>query len=223
MGLMKKPPCAEGALILGNGSSIDRMMPPFWDHVRGMQSAGRLMIVGTNRCLALSSLFTHSIRLDAAVIRDSYHNLFLEPRYANAYHELWRAFDGWRVGPSEDRTTDCDQFVRQVASWQPADCRDANGEMAVMKNSSVVLSAVNWSFLHGAREIALLGVDYCGSFAHMRPPYGGAEIGWRGVYDRPVPGPIEKQFAAALIGVQAAGGSLVNLSDGSELRAVPTA
>lgn len=219
-------PSSPRALILGNGPSVDRMPPDFWAWIRDEHAASGLMIVGTNRALVLSALFAHDIPLDAVVIRDTYHNLFLQPAVASAYHELWRAFDGWRVGPAEDRMTDCDEFVRQSPGWQDG-ALDRNGELLVMRNHSVVLSALNWAVIRGARDIALLGVDYRAHpvpFAHFRPPYDHAEIGWQGLYDgdKPVPAKIEREFAAALAAVRAAGGgTLVNLSEGSALKAIP--
>lgn len=218
--MSRNPPSALGALILGNGSSLDRMPASFWSGAAAMQRAGTLMIVGTNRCLVMSTLFAHDVRLDAVVIRDSYHCLFLDSAVASAYHELWRACPAWRVGPAEDRTTDCDEFVRQVPGWQPEISLDQNREAAVCRNHSVVLSAANWAWLHGARVLMLLGVDYRGGFAHLRPPYTHAAIGWQGLYDRPVPPAIEREFSAARQAILDAGGSIVNLSPDSALQAI---
>ena len=100
---------------------------------------------------------------------------------------------------------------------------DRNGEAAVVKNSSVAVMAASWAFQHGARQLMLVGVDYTGPHARMVRPFDSCAVGWRGLYDRPVPGGIDKQFAAAVTAVEAAGGMLLNLSPRTRLEAVPLA
>ena len=179
------------------------------------------MLIGTNRALCFVSPV--GITFDVLVIRDTYRNLWHDQRWGAKYHdELWRPCQAWKVGPAERRVTHCDQFVRQAGGWQFERAPDANGEIAVMKNSSVVLMAANWAFLQGAREIALVGVDYRGRHATMVDPYNAQSPGWEGQYDRPVHESIERQFAAAVAAVESQGGRMVNLSPNTRLQAVPS-
>jgi len=205
----------KAAVIVANGSSVDRMPDEFWRAC----SRPDVLLVGTNRALCFRSL--RSAGLDAMVIRDTYRDLWCDQRFGEAYHrDFWKPADCWKVGPADRRVTHCDQFVRQAPGWQFAGNRDHNGEAAVMKNSSVAIMAANWAWLQGAREIYLIGVDYHGPHAAMIEPYAGASVGWEGNYDRPVPAGIERQFARAVSAVESAAGVLRNLSDDSRLAAV---
>ena len=183
------------------------------------QGDGRCMLVGTNRVLCLAAL--QAVRWDALVIRDCYRDLWLDQRWGAKYHEeLWKPHPAWKVGPSAERVTHCDEFVRFVPGWQHEPVRDANGELAVMQNPSVVLMAANWAWLAGAREIYFVGVDYAGGYARMVRPYDNAEAGWAGQYARSVPERIERYFRQARDAVEAAGGRMLNLSPRSRLKAI---
>jgi len=191
------------------------MPDEFW------RACGRrgVLLVGTNRALCFKAL--RGVRLDAMVIRDTYRDLWHDQRFGETYHrDFWKPADCWKVGPSDRRVTHCDQFVRQAPGWQDRPTPDRNGELAVMKNSSVAIMAANWAWLKGAREIYLLGVDYHGPHAAMVEPYRCASVGWEGNYERPVPTGIEEQFARAAVAVESAGGVLWNLSPDSRLAAV---
>ncbi|MBL7133523.1 MAG: hypothetical protein ISS78_05445 [Phycisphaerae bacterium] len=212
----RQAPRQGRAVIVGNGSSVDAMPPAFW------RDCGRhdVMLIGTNRVLCFAS--PAGAAFDVLVIRDTYRNLWHDQRIGARYHdELWKPHAAWKVGPADRRVTHCDQFVRQAGEWQFESAPDANGEIAVMKNSSVVLMAANWAYLQGAREIALVGVDYHGRHATMVDPYGAQSPGWEGQYDRPVHESIERQFAAAVAAIQSQGGRMVNLSPNTRLGAVP--
>ena len=206
----------ERAVLVANGSSVDAMPPAFWAAVR----RSRVLRVGTNRVLCFAAL--QGVRWDVLILRDTYRNLWHDPRWGAKYHEeLWKPAAAWKVGPADRRVTHCDQFVRQAPGWQFDRTEDRNGEAAVMKNSSVVLMAANWAFLAGVREIFLVGVDYRGRHARMIEPYEGLSPGWEGLYDRPVPESIERQFAAAESALRSGGGRMINLSPGTKLQSVP--
>ncbi len=213
----RRAPRQGRAVIVGNGSSVDDMPPAFWRDC----ARHDVMLIGTNRVLCFASLA--NVTLDVLVIRDTYRNLWHDQRVGARYHdELWKPHPAWKVGPADRRVTHCDQFVRQAGRWQFEPALDANGEIAVMKNSSVVLMAANWATLHGARNIALVGVDYRGPHARMIAPYAARSPGWEGQYDKPVHEAIERQFAAAAAAIESQGGRLVNLSPDTRLQAVAT-
>jgi len=192
------------------------MPPAFWQAV---QADADCMLVGTNRVLCLAALQT--VRWDALVIRDCYRDLWLDQRWGAKYHEeLWKPHPAWKVGPSAERVTHCDEFVRFVPGWQHERVPDANGELAVMQNPSVVLMAANWAWLAGAREIYFVGVDYSGEYARMVPPYDRAETAWQDQYHQAVPERIERYFRQAREAVEAAGGRILNLSPRSRLKAI---
>jgi hypothetical protein len=208
----------ERAVIVGNGSSVDAMPPAFW---RACQQPGTVL-VGTNRVLCFRRL--QDVAFDALVIRDTYRNLWHDQAVGIRYHEeLWKPAACWKVGPADRRVTHCDEFVRFAPGWQHRRVVDANGEAAVMMQSSVVLMAANWAWLEGARELYLIGVDYCGPHAEMIEPYGGRSVGWEGQYDKPVPEAIVRQFGQAVSAVRRLGGRILNLSANSSLQAVPPA
>ena len=206
------------AVIVANGSSVDEMPRGFWRRC----SRPDVLLVGTNRALCFKVL--QGIRLDAAVIRDTYRDLWGDQKFGEMYHrDFWKPSGCWKVGPADRRVTHCDQYVRQVAGWQHRPLVDRNGESAVMKNSSVAIMAANWAWLHRCRTIGLVGVDYCGPHAAMTEPFAGASPGWEGQYDRPIPAGIENQFARAVAAVESAGGVLTNFSPLSRLAAVKPA
>ncbi len=215
----RRAPRRERAVIVGNGASVDAMPPAF----RRECARDDVMLVGTNRVLCFASMA--DAPFDALVIRDTYRDLWHDQRWGAMYHEaLWKPHPAWKVGPADRRVTHCDQFVRQAGkAWRGEPVCDANGELAVMKNASVVLMAANWAYLRGAREIVLVGVDYRGGHAAMVDPYGAQSPGGEGQYDRPVPDRIERQFATAVASVASAGGRMVNVSPHTRLAAVPTA
>jgi len=214
----RRAPRQGRAVIVGNGSSVDVMPPAFWRDC----ARDDVMLIGTNRALCFAALA--GVVLDVLVIRDTYRNLWHDQRIGAMYHdELWKPAPAWKVGPADRRVTHCDEFVRQVGEWQFQPATDANGELAVMKNSSVVLMAANWATLHGAREIALVGVDYRGRHATMIDPYNAQSPGWEGQYDKPIHASIERQFTAAVTAIESQGGQLVNHSPNTRLQAVPTA
>ncbi len=203
------------AVIVGNGGSVDSLGEAFW---RVCRQAGTL-IVGTNRALAMAAL--QDVRLDAMVIRDRYRSLWHDQRFGEQYHrDLWIPSTCRKVGPAQVRVTHCDEYLRFTGGWQGERQVDRNGEAAVMKNDSVVLMACNWAWLQGARELVLVGVDYCGRHASLIPPYNSADIGLRGQYDEPVGKGIERQFASMRDAVTAGGGSVVNVSSGTRLAAL---
>ncbi|MDP6546111.1 MAG: hypothetical protein QGH60_19195 [Phycisphaerae bacterium] len=205
---------AASAVIVANGSSVDEMTEGFWRRCGGAD----VLLVGTNRALCFKAL--KGVRLDAAVIRDTYRDLWSDQKFGEAYHrDFWKPADCWKVGPADRRVTHCDQYVRQAPGWQGRAIVDRNGEQAVMKNSSVAIMAANWAWLQGCRTIGLVGVDYCGSHAVMTEPFAGASPGWEGQYDRPVPIAIERQFSRAAAAVESAGGVFANFSPSSRLAA----
>jgi hypothetical protein len=206
------------AVIVGNGPSVDAMPPAFW---RACQETPDLLLVGVNRALCLTAV--QAVPWDLLVIRDTYRNLWHEPAVGARYHEdLWKPHPAYKVGPADRRVTHCDEFVRQEPHWQPRPIRDENGEAAVMRNSSVVLMAINRAFWQGARDFFLVGVDYTGGEGPaMIEPYADQSQGWEGRYDLPVPDALQRQFAEALAGVRTGGGQIVNLSPGTRLRSVP--
>jgi len=211
------PPTGRRAVIVANGSSVDAMPPAFWRACRGPDT----MLIGTNRALCFQSL--QPAAFDALVIRDTYRNLWHDQAVGIRYHEeLWKPAACWKVGPAHARYTQCDEFVRFVDEWQHERILDANREAAVMRQSSVVLMAANWAWLQGAREIFLVGVDYHGRHAAMTAPYK-KSTGWEGLYDKPVPDAIERQFSLAVRAVDSLAGKILNLSPGTRLRAVPAA
>jgi hypothetical protein len=193
------------------------MPPAFWQWV---EQTPQTIIVGTNRAPVLSVL--QGRRLDVLVIRDTYRQLWLESHIGWKFHEeFWKPSVAYRVGPAHARYAHCDEFVRMVPGWQLVDVRDGNNERAVIQNDTVVLMAANFAWLCGCREIVLAGVDYTGGdCATMIRGYE-RSTGLEGRYEKPVPAPIERQFAEAFASVQGAGGRMVNVSPGSRLQAVP--
>lgn len=195
------------------------MPPAFWSGLAGIQADPDCLLVGTNRVLCFASF--QGLQWDAMVIRDGYRDLWRDPKWGTRYHEgLWKPHPAWKVGPANERVTHCHEFVRFEPGWQAERVLDHNKEAAVMENPSVVLMAANWAWLHGCRELFLIGVDYCGRHARMIPPYQGAEIGWAGQYDGPVPERIENYFRQARQAVEAGGGKLLNLSPGTRLKSI---
>lgn len=201
-------------MIVGNGGSVDEVAPGFW-------TVPGAAYIGTNRCLVMAAV--QGVTWTAMVLRDHYRSMWADAKRGWEYHERWwKPADCWKVGSSSDRGPWCDEYVRQAPRWQADRVLDRNREAAVMRNGSVVLMAANWAYLCGAREIYLIGVDY-------RPPHHGRMIepwasmvqGQKGHYDRPVPSAIEKQFGLAVEAVESVGGTLVNLSPGTKLKAVP--
>ena len=210
-------PTGRRAVILGNGSSVDRLPSAAW---REFQADGQCVIIGTNRALCFEAL--RDVRLHAMVIRDRCRNLWYPQDWGIRYEqELWNPAECWKVG--RDRTVNCDEFVRLVPGWQDARVPDENGEAAVLLQNSVVLMAANWAWLQGVRELLLVGVDYCGRHARMIPPYCNASMSWQGHYDRPVPESTEREFASAVASVESLGGMMVNISHGTKLKSVPKA
>jgi len=206
------------AVIVGNGGSVDRMPRAFWRLCQGSD----VLLVGTNRALCFTAL--RDVRLDAMVIRDTYRDLWHRQEVGEQYHrELWQPAQCRKVGPADRRYTHCDEYVRFAGPWQHRPDRDSNGELAVMKNSSVVLMAANWAWLRGVRRIFLAGVDYHGGHAEMIEPYGAESPGWEGLYDKGVPKATERQFRRAVEAVESAGGRMTNLSPSTRLQAVATA
>jgi len=208
----------EFAVIVANGSSVDDMPREFWRRC----SRRDVLLIGTNRALCFKAL--QGIRLDAAVIRDTYRDLWCDQKFGETYHsDFWKPAICCKVGPADRRVTHCHQYVRQEPGWQDRPTVDRNGELAVMRNSSVAIMAANWAWLQGCRTIALVGVDYRGVHAAMTEPFAGVSPGWEGQYDRPVPPGIERQFARAATAVESAGGVLTNFSPSSRLAAVKPA
>lgn len=204
-------------MVVGNGPSVAALPPAAW---ADFKQQGKL-IVGTNRVLAVACL--QSVQWDALVMRDCYRQLWANQDVGWRYdRELWQHHPAWRVGPAEDRASHCDEFVLQVPGWQPRDVR-VGGESCVMANASVVIMACNWAWLCGVRHFELIGVDY----AEPRPlewikGYGFPQSR-AGRYDSNPPASIERQFAALREGIGAGGGTIVNLSAGSRLKAIPNA
>jgi hypothetical protein len=203
------------AVIVANGSSVDRMDAEFWTRC----ARSDVLLVGTNRALCFKTL--QGVRFDAMVIRDTYRDLWSDQKYGEMYHrDFWKQASCWKVGPAERRLTHCDQYVRQTPGWSHRSVADANGELSVMKNSSVAIMAANWAWLQGAAAIGLVGVDYCGGHAAMVKPYGGASPGWEGQYDKPVGAGIERQFTGAAAAIEAGRGVFFNFSSNSRLAAI---
>lgn len=215
--MRRSAPTGRRAVIVGNGSSVDRLPSAAW---REFQAGGECIIVGTNRALCFEAL--RDVRLDAMVIRDRCRNLWYPQDWGIRYEqEQWNPAECWKVG--KDRTVNCDEFVRFEPAWQDVRVLDENREAAVLLQNSVVLMAANWAWLQGARELLLVGVDYCGRHARMIPPYCDAAMSWQGHYDRPVAESVEREFASAVASVESLGGAMVNISHGTKLRAVPKA
>jgi hypothetical protein len=201
-------------LIVGNGPSVDDVGEAFWQ-----AAAQRCRLVGTNRATVLAACRAGRRPLDwvALVLRDRYRALWEDPRLGERYHRRhWRSSSAWTVGPAQDRSTHCDEYVRFVPGWQQTDRPDANGESAVMAQHTVVLMAVNWVWLAGARRIGLIGVDYRGGHGRMIAPFD--ERATRELNGAPAR--IERQFARAAEAISRAGGELVNLSPQTCLQAV---
>jgi hypothetical protein len=208
----------EFAVIVANGPSVDDMPREFWDRCE----RGDVLLIVTNRALCFKAL--QGVKPDAAVIRDTYRDLWCDQKFGEAYHrDFWKPADCWKVGPSDRRVTHCDQYVRQEPTWQHCPRPDGNGELAVMKNSSVAIMAANWAWLQGCRTIGLVGVDYRGWHAEMVEPFSDASPGWEGQYDRDVPEAIERQFSRAVAVTESSGGVFVNFSPHSRLDAVKPA
>jgi len=204
-------PSGHRAVIVANGSSVDAMPPAFWE-------MSDTLYIGTNRALAMVAL--QGVRFDAIVLRDRCPCLWANPDIGWWYErKLWRPYDAYKVGPADRRMVHCDEFVRQVEGWQFEEDRDHNREAAVMKNGSVVIMACNIAWHWGVREFILTGVDYCGSHAAMIDGYElpkGNE--WR--YEKPVPECIEREFAEMRAAIEAGGGTVVNCSPDTKLRAI---
>lgn len=213
------PPTGKRAVVIANGPSVDDMPPAFWS---GCRRKG-VLLIGTNRALAFEAL--QGVPLDALVIRDTYRDLWSDNKWGVEYHErLWKPCPAWKVGPAEMRVTHCDEFVLQVPrpdEWQFERVVDHNREAAVMRNASVVIMAANWAWIQGVRDIQLVGVDYYGKHAAMIAPWGSKQSAGSGQYDKPIPGVIEKQFFVMVKAIESRGGSIVNLSKDTKLKAVP--
>jgi len=209
------PQFTRPVVIVGNGGSCDEMPPEFWRQ--------DVAYIGTNRCLAIAAC--RGVAWAALVMRDSYRKMFTAEDHGWQYHEqLWKTATAWKVGSSHDRCVWCDEYVRQIDGWPLTDQKDHNRESATMKNSSVVLMAASWAWIHGARDIRLIGVDYrLPHHARMFAPWDTKPQGDVEQYDMPVPPGIEKQFRRARMAIESAGGSIVNLSPGTALEAVPHA
>lgn len=211
---MKKPtPHGRRALIYGNGPSVGAAVPGGWGKYD--------LIIGTNRCLVIKAL--QGAPFNVVVIRDGYRDLWYENRFGVLYHEqFWKPCPLWRVGSSVSRSnTHCDEFVSFADGWQAAGVRDHNRELLVMESASVVIQAANWAWHYGAREFSLLGVDYTGGdCAEMIAPFA-VSTGREGRYDKGPHSFIEPQFARMVAAIEAGGGSIVNLSPGTKLKAVP--
>lgn len=234
----KASPSGKRGVIVANGPTVDDMGLPaaeerggaprpsaFW---KAVAAEADCLLIGTNRVLCIES--ARCVRWHALVIRDGYRDLWHDQKWGARYHQqLWKPHPAWKVGPANERVTHCDEYVRPADGWQHERVLDHNREAAVMKNPSVALMAANWAWLQGCREIFLVGVDYRPgpdgrAHARMIPPYDTQEPGWAGQYaPQAVPERIEKYYRQAVAAVEAAGGSLLNLSPGSRLKAVPQA
>ena len=210
-----RPTITRPCIIVGNGGSVDEVPPEFWHQYA--------TYIGTNRCLVLAA--TQDVQWTAIVMRDNYRTMWGEKNVGWQYHTIhWKPSPAYKVGASHDRSVHCDEYVKQTPQWQAEPTFTRDREMCVMKNASVVLMAINWAWLCGARDIRLIGVDYRPPHhARMIEPWASGALHNIGHYDRPVPASIERQFAEAVAGVEAGGGTLVNLSPGTKLRAVPCA
>ncbi len=198
-------------MIIGNGSSVDLMPPEFWQQ--------DCLYIGTNRALVFPSLA--NVRLDAVVIRDCWSSLFSTMEISRKFHfEIWCPAEVYKVGPAPERNTDCDEFVRQVKDWQFTENKDkASGESSIMRNSSVVIMAANVAWHWGVRDFQLIGVDYHGGMAEMFPPFD-VSTGYDARYSKPIREGVVKQFCKMRSAIQSAGGSIVNHSPGSKLKAI---
>lgn len=199
---------------MGNGGSVDEVAPGFW-------TVPGVAYIGTNRCLVMASV--QHVPWTAVCMRDHYRSMWADPIRGWEYHERhWKPATCWKVGAAGDRGPWCNEYVRQIPLWRHKPAYDHNREMAVMRNSSVVLMAANWAWLCGARKIYLIGVDYHPpAHGRMIEPWASLPQGNAGHYDRPVPPAIEKQFRRAVRAVTSAGGKMVNLSPQTALQAVP--
>ncbi|MCE5277192.1 MAG: hypothetical protein ABFD92_16815 [Planctomycetaceae bacterium] len=213
---MKRPTSCLRAVVIGNGSSVDALPPEAW---RVLDVRGPLWRIGTNRALVFSALA--NVRLDVLVLRDRPRRFWLDQRWGSLYEQQFvipfSRSGGWVVG--HDRTAYADEHVCFAKDWQSS-CPESPDGLWVMHNSSAVLMAVNWAWLCGCRDIAMIGVDYCGPHAAMIERWSGAEMAYQGLYDKPVPPHIEKDFAFAANAITDEGGRLVNLSAKSALKAV---
>ena len=215
--MQRTPPTGTRAVIIGNGPSVDVISPTFW---REAQEDTSCLLVGTNRALCLVAL--QGVRLDAVVLRDTYRGFWQDQQLCCRYHnELWKPAACWRVGPAASRVTFCDEFVRTAPGWQYEIVRDKNDEYAVMTQSTVVLFAAGWAWLHGCRDIGLVGFDYRPGRPKMLEPYESTPQRWLGQYEKPVPDYIERQCKRSRAAVESHGGRLVNLSSGSLVRGLP--
>jgi len=215
--MIPEPPTGRRAVIIGNGETVDLLPPATW---RLFEADPDCLLIGTNRALVFSSLV--DVKLDVMVLRDRCRNLWFPQEWGSRYdHEVWRPWPGWKVG--RDRTARVDEFVKlaEAETWQTDGTRDVDGDRAVMKQDTVILMAANWAWHQGARDFALIGVDYTGTCAKMLPPYDKAPMSWQGQYEKPVPKWITRQFTKALNTIRTLGGSMINLSAESKLKAVP--
>ena len=187
------------------------MMPPeFWNTTA--------LYIGTNRALAIQSLA--GVRFGALVMRDRVNRLWDDGKKHAAYHELWKKYPCWKVGPADTRTTHCNEYVRQVPGWQYELNKDRdNRETAVMRNNCVVIMACNMAWHWGVRDFHLIGVDYYGDNPVMADGFERVP-GTKGQYDVPVPTGIEIQFNRMREGIESGGGAIVNHSPNTKLKAI---
>ncbi len=196
---------ARPCLIVGNGPSVDAVPADQWPD----------QVIGTNRALVLSAC--QDVKFSALVMRDRFRALWVNQKLGEKYHaDFWKPSGVWKVGR---RQTHCDEYLQFASTWQGRATQHRDGDHVVL-NSSVAIMALNWAWIHGARKFQLLGVDYHGGHARMIKPFeadtrgsGGCKSGslWS----------IEKEFAAAVNAIQQSGGSIVNISPGTVLEAVP--
>lgn len=199
------------AIILGNGSSLDAMPETFWEACR----ESRTMCVGTNRALALGAC--GSLDFDALVLRDSYRQLWLDQKLGSLYHQtLWKPSRAWKVAPQSNRHSWCDEYLPD----EPA--ADGSPPGLPSRSDSVVLTAILWAWRQGIRRIFLAGVDYRPGHAEMVQPYDAPTRGDGGCRPEQFPH-IARQFSQATSAIQAAGGTLHNLSPQSRLDDPPAA
>ena len=186
------------------------MPPKFWQQ--------DVLYIGTNRALCMTAL--QGVRLDAVVIRDCWSSLWGDMETSRRYNwNIWQKYDTYKVGPAEQRHTQCDEFVRQVTGWQYEDVRDCNNESAITKNPSVIIMASNVAWLWGVREFHLIGVDYHGGMAKMLDGFN-VSTGYDKRYDCPVPANIETGYREMRDAIEEGGGSIVNHSPCSRIRSV---
>jgi len=200
-------------LIVGNGPSVDQMPRKFWQDWQGR-------IIGTNRSLVVKAL--QGVDVEAVVIRDRSTQLWVDQSLGSKYKTLWKSSDAHRVITESARNLPFDEMLTFVAGWQvsPPDTSRSKPVTKVMKSGSVVLAAANWAWCCGVREIYLIGVDYHGGHAKMIPPFDADTRGSGGCLPEHKH-VIEKEFSEAVAAVEYRCGSLVNLSQNSQLRAVP--